>query len=37
VSFYGNIEFDMALSINGASGSITGQLGDHNIRLTQNP
>jgi hypothetical protein len=37
VTFYGSVEFDMALSINGANGSITGQLGDHNIRLTQSP
>ena len=36
-SIYGSIEFDMALSVNGADGSITGQIGDHNIRLTQSP
>jgi hypothetical protein len=36
-SVYGSIEFDMALSVNGADGSITGQIGDHNIRLTQSP
>jgi hypothetical protein len=37
VSYFGGVEFDMALSLNGADGSITGQLGDHNIRLTQSP
>lgn len=36
-SFYASVEFDMALSLNGADGSITGQIGDHNIRLTQSP
>jgi hypothetical protein len=35
VNYFGGVEFDMALSTNGADGSITGQLGDHNIRLTQ--
>lgn len=32
-----SIAFDLPLSLNGANGSITGQIGDHNIHLTQDP
>jgi hypothetical protein len=32
-----SVAFDMALSVNGADGSIIGHIGDHNIRLTQDP
>jgi hypothetical protein len=34
VSYFGNVEFDVALSLSGANGSTTGQIGDHNVRLT---
>ncbi len=32
-----SIQFDMALTATSADGSITGRIGDHNIRLTLNP